>query len=143
MKVIKMIYVFISQPMNGRQTNIIAQEREKILKSAKKFMVDNCLMREDDELFDVNADWATNNLDGKSAGRLYYLGRSIQAMDKADFIIFGKGWYDARGCRTEEHVAREYFKYILQPNDCPVYLETDDRPLLAPHIDHIWFGKKG
>lgn len=141
MKVIKNIFVFISQPMNGRQTNIIAQEREKILKNAKKFMVDNCLMHEEDELVDANQNWSAPA--DRSAGRLYYLGRSIQAIDKADFIIFGKGWFEARGCRVEERVAKEYFNYILQPNDRGIYLETDDRLLLAPHIDHIWFGKKG
>ena len=36
------------------------------------------------------------------------LGKSISLMSDADLVVFAPGWEDARGCRIEHQVARDY-----------------------------------
>jgi hypothetical protein len=37
-----------------------------------------------------------------------YLGKSITLLSEADVAYFGEGWKDARGCKIEHEVAKEY-----------------------------------
>ena len=43
---------------------------------------------------------------------LYYLSKSIEAIGKVDGIVFMPGWENARGCKIEYQVAKEYEKFI-------------------------------
>ena len=36
------------------------------------------------------------------------LGKSISLMSEADLVVFAPGWENARGCRIEHEVAKEY-----------------------------------
>ena len=44
---------------------------------------------------------------------VYYLGKSISAMKDIDAIYMCDNWFNARGCRIENRVAREYGIKIL------------------------------
>ena len=45
---------------------------------------------------------------------ILYLAKSIEFLDKADGIIFMKGWEDARGCVIEHLIAEKYHKFIKE-----------------------------
>jgi hypothetical protein len=140
----KTIKVFISQPMNGRPIDNIMKERTSIQEEFCKFAVDSKFMEPEDAICDVNASFYTTD-EGK--GRLWYLGRSIQAMEEADYIIFSKDWTSAHGCRVEYEAAAQYFNCHAAPTPgedrycrCNVY--EDGTPVfgkLTPMIDEIFF----
>ena len=46
------------------------------------------------------------------ASPIAYLARSIEFLDKADAVVFMKGWENARGCKIEYYVAQYYHKFI-------------------------------
>lgn len=142
----KTIKVFISQPMSGRELDDIMEERTSILEEFRKFAVDSKFMDPDDALCDANLMFYDAE-EGK--GRLWYLGRSIQTMEDADFVIFSKDWTSAHGCRVEYEAAVQYFNCHIQPNPesciyvrCDVY--ADDKPAfgkLTPLIDEIFVNR--
>jgi hypothetical protein len=90
--------IMISQPMNGKTEKQIKDEREELVRK---------LVEEGHEVLDtIFTDFDCY------ASPIAYLARSIQVLDKADAVIFMKGWEYARGCRIEYDVAREYGKFI-------------------------------
>ena len=95
-----MIYVFISQPMNGRTNDDIVRERNKIKDSLLKWNEDLCFI--DSLLPECNL------------GPVYCLGESIKLMEDADMVVFTPGWEDARGCRIEHKVCEEYNIYYME-----------------------------
>ena len=48
------------------------------------------------------------------ASPIAYLARSIEFLDKADAVVFMKGWENARGCKIEHEIALKYGKYIKE-----------------------------
>jgi len=54
----------------------------------------------------------------EEAGRLWYLGDSIQLLDKADLVVFGNDWKDAKGCNVEMEACKQY--------DIPILIEGID-----------------
>lgn len=93
--------VMISQPMKNRIEEDIRKERKHII---EKF--NNMHIEVIDTIF---TDEAPEN---NNAG-IYYLGKSIQEMSKADALFMCNGWREARGCKIEYEVAREYGVKIL------------------------------
>lgn len=93
--------VMISQPMKNRTEEDIKQERKNII---EKF--NNMHIEVIDTIFTEEAPESNN------AG-VYYLGKSIQEMSKADALFMCDGWREARGCRIERQVAQEYGIKIL------------------------------
>lgn len=90
--------IMISQPMNGKTEKQIKDEREELVRK---------LVEEGHEVLDtIFTDFDCY------ASPIAYLARSIEYLDKADAVIFMKGWEYARGCRIEYDVAREYGKFI-------------------------------
>lgn len=90
--------VMISQPMNGKSYTEIKSERETLVKS---------LEENGNEVIETVFDnWS------EEKSPIYYLAKSIELMDKAEKIIFMKGWEQARGCRIEYMVAKAYGKEI-------------------------------
>ena len=81
--------VFISQPMHGLSIETIQNRRNKYIEKIKslypneKIYVVNDIVREDAP---------------KDAGRLWFLGRAIQDLEKAEAIYFDKDWSSAKGC---------------------------------------------
>ena len=91
----------ISQPMNGKTEEQIRKERENIIDKFNKMHVEviNTLFTEE----------APENCNIA----VYYLGKSISAMKNIDAIYMCDGWTQARGCRIEHQVAKEYGIKIL------------------------------
>lgn len=91
--------VFISQPMRGKTTEKIKEEREQIVKDLENqgYEVINSIL-------DIS--------EGKSP--VYYLAKSLELLDEADCVVFMKGWQEARGCRIEHMTAVEYGKFIKE-----------------------------
>lgn len=140
------VKVFVSQPMNGMNIERVKEVRTEALKKFKEFAVANKWMSEADRVLDINLLF-DEKAPSDSDGRIWYLGRSIQTIDVADYIIFVDGWMDAHGCRVEHKVAEEYFGYNIEMmsrcfSPCNVY--TDGTLMstspLSP-IDEIWFGR--
>ena len=92
--------IFISQPMRGKSSERIKWEREKLVKELQEqghHVLDTVF-----EDFDENA------------SPIAYLAKSIEFLDKADAVVFMKGWQEARGCRIEYEVAKNYGKFIKE-----------------------------
>ena len=93
--------VMISQPMRGKTEEQIREERKAII---EKF--NNMHIEVIDTIF-------TDEPPKDCNVAVYYLGKSISAMKDIDAIYMDDGWREARGCRIEHQVAREYGIKIL------------------------------
>ena len=94
--------VFISQPMRGKTTEKIKEERKQVVQELEKqgYEVINSIL-------DIS--------EGKSP--IYYLAKSIELLDNADGVLFMPGWQNARGCKIEYYVAKYYHKFILADSE--------------------------
>ena len=90
-----MLKIFISQPMNGKTTEEIENERNYII---DKLRENECVEIIDSFFKDAPHD----------AKPLWYLGESIKLMSDADVVFFCDGWQTARGCQIEHDCALEY-----------------------------------
>ena len=144
------IRVFISQPMNGLKLDYIKEQRRAIMESFKNFAFEQGWIRNeidsDDEVIDINA--LFDEAPKGDEGRIWMLGRSIQTMDIADYVIFADDWQTAHGCCVEHKVAEEYFGYnvgfMKRRFSTNINCYVDERPLSEspiPYIDEIWFGR--
>ena len=90
--------IMISQPMRGKTEKEIKEERAELVKK---------LEEEGHEILEtVFSDFDCY------ASPIAYLARSIEFLDKADAIVFMKGWENARGCKIEHEIAEKYGKFI-------------------------------
>lgn len=105
----KTVRVFFSQPMHGLTDEEIAVERTYMISEFRDFLIDELGFNDDVVICDVNGGYVKPG--PEDAGRLWYLGRSIQNMDKADYIVFHKNWTSANGCWVEHAAAEMYFKW--------------------------------
>ena len=96
----KMKKLFISQPMKGFTDEEILKAREEIRVKAEKTigepveLIDSFMRKYPGEKNKVIPVW--------------YLGKSIQFLSQADVAYFGGEWRNARGCKIEHEVAKEY-----------------------------------
>ena len=90
-----MTKIFISQPMNGKTTEEIENERNYIIDRLRE---NECVEIIDSFFKDAPHD----------AKPLWYLGESIKLMSEADVVFFCNGWQTARGCQIEHDCALEY-----------------------------------
>lgn len=95
------IKAFISQPMRGKNDEDIKKERDMINVWCKARNYDVI-----DTIFDFGDE-----------SPIYYLAKSIEAMSKANIVIFMNGREEARGCRIEYEVAKAYGKEIMILSD--------------------------
>lgn len=86
---------FISQPMKGKTTEQIKAERSAVVADLEKR--GHTVL---DSVFD--------KVPSDCNEAAWCLGRSIQLMSNADFAVFMPGWIDARGCRIEHEVCKQY-----------------------------------
>lgn len=91
----------ISQPMKNKSVDEINKEREDLSKVLEE------------QGYDV-LDTVLSESDVKEDDPLYYLAKSIEFLAEADIIVFMKGWEEARGCRIEHQIAKEYNKEIME-----------------------------
>lgn len=92
--------IMISQPMRGKTEEQIRLERESLVKELEE------------EGWEVLDTIFTDKAPEGCKESIYYLSKSIEALSKADGIIFMVGWEGARGCRIEYEVAQQYGKFI-------------------------------
>ena len=92
--------IMISQPMRGKTEKEIKNEREALVKK---------LQEEGHEVLET----VFEDFDCY-ASSIAYLARSIEFLDKADAVVFMKGWENARGCKIEHEIALKYGKYIKE-----------------------------
>ena len=92
--------IMISQPMKGKTEKEIKDEREELVKK---------LQEEGHEVLET----VFEDFDCY-ASPIAYLARSIEFLDKADAVVFMKGWENARGCKVEHEIALKYEKYIKE-----------------------------
>ena len=90
-----MTKIFISQPMNGKTTEEIENERNYII---DKLRENECVEIIDSFFKDKPYE----------SSPLWYLGESIKLMSEADVVFFCNGWQTARGCQIEHDCALEY-----------------------------------
>lgn len=85
----------ISQPMNGKTTEQIREERAAAVEflTAQGFEVI-------DTVFELE--------ESPKNAPLLYMAKSIEAMANCDIVYFLDGWQTARGCQVEYHIARQY-----------------------------------
>lgn len=90
--------IFIAQAMNGRDVEDVLKERNAAFVEIVKFI------NEPVELIDqVRVENPPEN-----AGRLWYLGRSIQMLAEADRVYFVGRWWRAKGCIVERLICKLY-----------------------------------
>ena len=89
----------ISQPMKGKTIEQIRKEREEVIKTLEK---------QGHEIIDSVAN---DFPEGKSTP-VHYLAKSIEFIGDAEGVVFMPGWEDARGCKIEYQIAKEYGKFI-------------------------------
>ena len=94
--------IMISQPMRGKTEKEIKNEREALVKK---------LQEEGHEVLET----VFEDFDCY-ASPIAYLARSIEFLDKADAVVFMKGWEKARGCKIEHEVAVQYGKKVYYDN---------------------------
>ena len=92
--------IFISQPMKDRTDEEIMQERNKII--IKMTEVITRFGGRPVEFID------SFFCEGASKNPIDSIGKSISLIGEADLVVFAPGWEDARGCRIEHAVAKEY-----------------------------------
>ena len=92
--------LFISQPMRGLTDEEILKVREEIRIRAEK------TIGEPVELIDSFIEDYPGEIN-KSIP-VWYLGKSIQLLSQADVAYFGGDWRNARGCKIEHEIAKEY-----------------------------------
>lgn len=92
--------IMISQPMKGKTEKEIKEERAELVRK---------LEEEGHEVLDT----VFGDFDCYTSP-IAYLAKSIEYLDKADGIIFMKGWENSRGCIVEHEVASKYGKWIKE-----------------------------
>lgn len=116
-----MIKLFISQPMNGIDDDVVLKKREEAITNAKIFIKSNTGEDEVEVLETFIYEDAPED-----AGRLWYLGRSIQMLGKADYIYFVEGYENANGCMAEEFIAKQYGINCIYGKDLNTLYELKD-----------------
>lgn len=89
--------VFISQAMNGKSEKEILEERDQAMQIIKKKLGEKI------EIIDSYIKDTPEEMKP-----LWYLGKSLELLSKADYAYFCDGWSGARGCRIEHACAVEY-----------------------------------
>ena len=106
---------FISQPMKGKTDEEIKAKRNAIIARCKAL---------DDEAEIIDSFFERTPHD---ASPLWFLGKSIQLLSKADVACFAEGWEKARGCKLEHECAKAY--------GITCFCETKDGYLLAEMLE--------
>jgi hypothetical protein len=88
--------VFISQPMKGKTKEDIIEERWELVKYLE------------DEGYVVVPSIVAETPEEANSRPVYYLSKSIKMLSMSDCAYFMPGWEDARGCKIEHTIAKEY-----------------------------------
>ncbi len=91
--------LMISQPMRGKTNEQIREERAELVER---------LQKEGYKVVDTVFDDFPKGKDTP----VHYLAKSIEFIGDVDGVVFMQGWENARGCKIEYQVAKEYGKFI-------------------------------
>lgn len=98
--------IMISQPMKGKTNEEIRDERKELVEK---------LTQKGHQVIDTIID---DFIDGKGDDyAIKCLAKSIEYIADVDAVVFMPGWENARGCRVEYIVARDYGKFINDMGD--------------------------
>ena len=93
--------IFLSHPMKGKSQEVIIAEREEAMPLIK------ALVGTDD--FEVIDSVITEQVPaGTTWEAVWYMGKGLELMSKADKIVFMPGWETAGVCNVENMVASVY-----------------------------------
>ena len=95
-----MTKIFISQPMNGKTTEEIEEERNYTIDTLRSRFA-----RKNERIEIIDSFFKNAPHDAKP---LWYLGESIKMMSESDAVFFCDGWQTSRGCQIEHDCALEY-----------------------------------
>ena len=95
--------LFISQPMKGKTDEEIEAERAKAVEKAK------AVLNDDVEVIDSFFKGAPAD-----ARPLWFLGKSVELLSRADIAYFAKDWDKYRGCKIEHTCAVEYGIKVIE-----------------------------
>ena len=98
--------IFISQPMRGLTDEEILNKRQEIRENAEK------VIKEPVELIDSFIEDYPGEINKHIP--VFYLGKSIQFLSQADVAYFGGDWRNARGCKIENEIAKQYGIKIIE-----------------------------
>lgn len=85
-----MLKIFLIQPMRGKGIEEILEERRRV--------VDSLESKEDFEIINNVYDSPTENVKYDS---VWYLGKSLEVLAKADLVLLYPGWENYDGCVVE------------------------------------------
>lgn len=91
----------ISQPMKNKTNEEIEEERKELVETLEE------------QGYDV-LDTVLTADDVSKDDPICYLAKSLELLAEADILVCMKGWEEARGCRIEHLVAKEYGKEIME-----------------------------
>ena len=98
--------LFISMPMRGLTNEEIKKKMKENKKLVEEILGEDLYLLE--SVFDANL--------GKSINiPVWYLGDSLKKLAQADIVFFADGWKDARGCKIEHEVAKQYSIPMIEP----------------------------
>ena len=99
----------LSQPMNGFTEEQIIESRNRAVEylTANGYEVVNTLFT--DEWYNKEA----MKERGVRQIPVCFLAKSLENMSLCDTVLFVKGWKDARGCKIEHEVAKQYGLEII------------------------------
>ena len=99
----------LSQPMNGLTEEQIVESRNRAVEylTTNGYEVVNTLFTDE---------WYGKESMGERGVRqipVCFLAKSLENMSLCDTVFFVKGWEDARGCKIEHEVAKQYGLEII------------------------------
>ena len=90
--------IFLSHPMSGLSEKEVKKIRTDAIKELyNKFGYEFTII---ENYYHKDAP--------ENATSLWHLGRSIQQMEKADYVYFCGDWKKSKGCLIEEYIVRVY-----------------------------------
>lgn len=95
--------LFISQPMKGKTDEEILKERERAIASSQKQLGEPVEV--------IDSFFQSAPVDARP---LWFLGKSLELLSRADIAYFAKGWEEARGCKIENQCAIEYGITVIE-----------------------------
>lgn len=101
--------LFISQPMRGLTDEEIFKTRQEIRARAENAI--------GEEVYIIDSFIPDYPGEINKQIPVWYLGQSIQFLSQADVAYFGGDWENARGCKIEHEIAKEYGIKILEDSN--------------------------
>lgn len=105
--IIRVVKVFISQPMSGRTDEEVMKEKQNAIQHIYE------QFKQKPNVVLVFLDQYYVDSVPPDANSVWYLGHSISIMSKADYVYFTGEWPDARGCLIEAEICKMYKIKIL------------------------------